>query len=138
MSARQVVGHVPWRVSAPGTALMRPRLLSAVPAQVETAPAVRDVTYRCSAGHVRVVRLAADAMVPGAWDCRVCSARAALHDSAGGMLDGLDDAPATPRDAKSHWDRVLERRTVAELEVLLAERLDLLRTRRGEPPASKG
>ena len=33
---------------------------------------------------------------------------------------------------RSHWDMLLERRTRAELEELLQERLELLRARRGQ------
>ena len=33
---------------------------------------------------------------------------------------------------RSHWDMLLERRSVAELEELLNERLELLRERRAE------
>jgi hypothetical protein len=31
------------------------------------------------------------------------------------------------KHVRSHWDMLLERRTIAELEELLAERLELLR-----------
>jgi Spy/CpxP family protein refolding chaperone len=34
--------------------------------------------------------------------------------------------------ARTHWDMLLERRTRAELEELLQERLDHLRARRGQ------
>jgi len=34
--------------------------------------------------------------------------------------------------ARTHWDMLMERRTIPELEELLEERLALLRSRRGE------
>jgi hypothetical protein len=37
---------------------------------------------------------------------------------------------------RSHWDMLLERRTVADLEAVLAERLEVIRGRRGLPAAS--
>ncbi len=54
----------------------------------------------------------------------------------GVLLDGDGDAVETERvevkAPRSHWDKLLERRTRAELEELLQERLEYLRARRGE------
>ncbi|MGB7425370.1 MAG: RNA polymerase-binding protein RbpA, partial [Ornithinimicrobium sp.] len=38
---------------------------------------------------------------------------------------------------RTHWDMLLERRSIPELEELLEERLTLLRQRRGEKPSRK-
>ena len=49
-----------------------------------------------------------------------------------------DDGVPVPQEAsqtkvpRTHWDMLLERRTRAELEELLQERLDYLRARRGQ------
>lgn len=99
--------------------------------------ASREVTYTCPGGHERRVRLAADACVPQTWDCRTCTATAALTDPAGGLVDS--EPPTVARNARgsrsrSPFEYVLERRTIPELEALLAERLALLRASRGQPP----
>ncbi|GAB7189595.1 RNA polymerase-binding protein RbpA [Kineococcus sp. NUM-3379] len=83
-------------------------------------PAERQkVTYHCPHGHVVVVPMSIEADVPPVWECR-CGAEA-LRDDA--------EAPEkkATRPARTHWDMLLERRTIAELEVLLDERLQLLR-----------
>ena len=59
----------------------------------------------------------ADAEVPPAWECRTCGAEALLRVGDGtATVDHSGDK--TPR---SHWDMLLERRTVPELEELLEE-----------------
>ena len=70
---------------------------------------------------------AADAEVPPAWECRTCGAEALLRIGDGtATVDHSDDkAPRT------HWDMLLERRTIPELEELLEERLAFLRAHRG-------
>jgi hypothetical protein len=42
-------------------------------------------------------------------------------------VDGTRPEPKTGKPARTHWDMLLERRSVKDLEVLLAERLELLR-----------
>ena len=42
-------------------------------------------------------------------------------------VDGTRPEPKNGKPARTHWDMLLERRSVKELEVLLAERLELLR-----------
>lgn len=124
-----VTGHVPWTPPAP---------YGAAPhgVQPDTAP-TRDVVYVCPAGHRRTVRLSAEAFVPPRWDCRACGEQAALDDAAGGELEPIPLAPKAPSTGKTHWQHVLERRTIPELEAILAERLEWLRARRGVP-ASRG
>ena len=78
-------------------------------------------------GRETVMTFAADAELPEAWECRTCGAEAVLRvgDSVVEIDHSGDKAPRT------HWDMLLERRTVPELEELLEERLALLRARRG-------
>ncbi|MDN3495942.1 RNA polymerase-binding protein RbpA [Planococcus sp. APC 4015] len=69
-----------------------------------------------------------DAEVPEAWECRTCGAEALLRIGEGtATVDHSGDK--TPR---SHWDMLLERRTLPELEELLEERLSFVRARRGD------
>lgn len=96
--------------------------------------ASRQVIYRCLAGHDIPIRFAETASVPRVWECTVHRApspllHAAEIEAAGAAL--ADEAEAASRHVpKTHWEHVLERRTPAELEVLLEERLALLRERR--------
>ena len=85
-------------------------------------------TYRCTTcARETTMTFAADAELPEAWECRVCGAEAVRVTGEGLVeIDHGDDK--TPR---SHWDMLLERRTVAELEELLEERLAYVRSRRG-------
>ena len=42
-------------------------------------------------------------------------------------------APKKAKPPRSHWDMLMERRTVADLEEVLAERLAVIRSQRGRP-----
>ena len=62
------------------------------------------------------------------WECKYCSQVATrLVDSVPVVVDHSDE-----KVARSHWDMLLERRTIPELEELLEERLTYLRARRGQ------
>lgn len=101
----------------------------------ETPAVAKELTYTCLAGHTTVVTLWEHADVPENWKCRVCSRFA--------VLPGVEDAETGPWrpstvpywEPKSHIDQLHERRTHAELEALLEERLAILRARRGEAAA---
>ncbi|GAA1783578.1 MULTISPECIES: RNA polymerase-binding protein RbpA [Agromyces] len=86
-------------------------------------------TYRCEAcGHETVMTFSADAELPETWECRQCGAAATLLvDSKPVEIDRSGE-----KVARTHWDMLLERRTRAELEELLEERLTYLRARRGQ------
>ena len=87
-----------------------------------------EYTYACTVCE-RETKLvfAADAEAPEAWECRTCGAEALLRVGDGtATVDHSGDK--TPR---SHWDMLLERRTLPELEELLEERLAYIRARRG-------
>lgn len=93
-------------------------------------PAERQtVLFRCaSCGAEHRLQFAVDAELPDQWECRSCGHQAGRVTEAG-TIEAVEDAPSIGR---SHWDMLLERRSVAELEELLEERLQLLRARRGE------
>jgi hypothetical protein len=95
---------------------------------VEFSPRQR-VTYRATDGTTFEVVFAADAELPPVWE----SAKSGVE----GIRLGDDGKPveldqSNAKAPRSHWDMLLERRTIAELEDLLQERLDLLRARRGQ------
>jgi RNA polymerase-binding protein len=92
--------------------------------------------YHCPVGHVTTLRFSVEAdEIPATWDCPKCG-RLAHHDSAvaaheAGTPGGRALAsPRTSATGKTHWEMLLERRTLADLEVIFAERLSMLRARR--------
>ncbi len=87
------------------------------------------IRYVCANGHVSELPFSIEADIPSTWECRC------------GQVAKLVDGPA-PEDkptkvARTHWDMLLERRSIAELEELLEERLALLRASRGETPGKQ-
>jgi hypothetical protein len=80
------------------------------------------VGYRCPDGHHVSVPLAEEADVPGTWECRTCGLPAL-------RVDVERPEPKIVKPVRTHWDMLMERRTTAELEALLAERLAVLRER---------
>jgi RNA polymerase-binding protein len=84
----------------------------------------QEIAFDCPKGHHFSVPFAAEAEVPATWECRVCGAVA---------FTSAADLP-TPKKVKpprSHWDMLRERRSIADLEQVLAERLALIRGERG-------
>src|SRR5690625_2311278 len=78
-----------------------------------------EAKYDCPNGHTIVLPFAEDAEVPAVWDGR-CGAEALLRD-------GVRTEEKSGKPQRTHWDMLLERRSIPELEELLDERLDLLR-----------
>jgi RNA polymerase-binding protein len=83
----------------------------------------RTVRYACPKGHEFDVPFSDDAEVPSVWECR-------LHGTESKMIDGSEPEPKKSKPPRTHWDMLLERRSIHELEDLLAERLQELRGRR--------
>ena len=95
---------------------------------VEFSPRKKSV-YRTADGNTFEVIFSAEAEVPEVWE----SPKNGLE----GVLLSSDGEPvvremAEAKVPRSHWDMLLERRTRAELEELLQERLDYLRSRKGQ------
>jgi hypothetical protein len=86
---------------------------------IDLAPR-QDVEYACPSGHRFQMPFSVEAEVPLVWECRVCGAQALR---VGGTAE--EDKPVKP--ARTHWDMLLERRSIPELEEVLAERLEVLR-----------
>jgi hypothetical protein len=85
----------------------------------------QEVAFECPKGHRFSVPFAAEAEVPSKWECRVCGATA---------MTATGDAPAASKakPPRSHWDMLMERRSIADLEEVLAERLAIIRGQRAE------
>ena len=93
----------------------------------------QDVAFDCPNGHHFSVPFAAEAELPPTWECRVCGAIAVA-------ATGESPSPKKVKPPRSHWDMLMERRTVEDLEAVLAERLEVIRERRSrrtghQPPA---
>jgi hypothetical protein len=73
---------------------------------------------------------AADAENPDAWTCTSCGGSATLGEP--GAAARLATAAEDDKIARTPFDMLLERRTREELEVILQERLQYLRARRGQ------
>jgi len=95
---------------------------------VEFSPRKRSV-YRTADGTEFEVTFAADAEVPQQWESPKTGQEGILLTDAGVPVV-LDEAET--KVPRSHWDMLLERRSRAELEELLQERLTFLRARRGQ------
>lgn len=87
---------------------------------IDLAPR-QDVEYGCPNGHRFEIPFAAEADVPPMWECRICGAQAL-------RVDGVAPEEKPGKPTRTHWDMLMERRTVADLEEVLAERLEVLRT----------
>ncbi|WP_068397550.1 RNA polymerase-binding protein RbpA [Kribbia dieselivorans] len=81
-------------------------------------------TYVCPQGHRTELPFSVEADIPPTWECR-CGAE-------GKLLDGPEPEQKPAKHVRTHWDMLLERRSIPELEELLEERLQLLRESRGE------
>ncbi|MFC5501556.1 RNA polymerase-binding protein RbpA [Lysinimonas soli] len=100
---------------------------------VEFSPRKKTV-YRTDEGIDFEVTFAADAEVPETWDSPRTGQEGRLVGEDGGLVKTAVVETKAPR---THWDMLLERRTRAELEELLQERLELLRARRGQSKPRK-
>lgn len=78
------------------------------------------VRYRCEQGHRLEMPFALGVDAPLIWECSRCGAEA-LQEGA--------EAPekSAPKPVRTHWDMLLERRSIHELQLLLEERLAVLR-----------
>jgi hypothetical protein len=101
-----------------------PRSYSLTDDLVEPAE-TQALTYRCPVGHAFVISFFAEAeVIPRHWACPSCGGAARTSNAA------AQEVPVVGRAAarrKSPWQQLRERRTIAELEALLDERLLLLR-----------
>jgi len=89
-------------------------------------------SFQCPLGHISELTFAADAEVPQTWECKSCSKEAVL------LLDGVmvETTHAEEKIPRSHWEMLLERRSIEELQILLDEQLENLRARRAAARAT--
>ena len=82
------------------------------------------IAYVCPNGHHLQVPLSVEAEVPPTWECRFCGATAVMADP---KAPTAAVGAVRLKPPRSHWDMLLERRSIPELEVILEERLEILR-----------
>ena len=80
----------------------------------------QQVGYACPNGHAFEITMSVEAEVPAVWECPRCGAEAA-------SVSGERPEAKVEKPVRTHWDMLLERRSVKELEDILKERLELLR-----------
>jgi hypothetical protein len=80
----------------------------------------QQVGYLCSRGHSFEITMSVEADVPAVWECPRCGAEALSKA-------GLERVAKVEKPVRTHWDMLLERRSIKELEEILTERLELLR-----------
>ncbi len=90
----------------------------------------QDVTFVCQDDHVTIVPMSLEADVPAVWECHRCG-------NVAQRTDGTEPERKPGKAARTHWDMLLERRTIDELESLLQERLSLLRSGDGAGAATE-
>src|ERR1700761_8450115 len=78
--------------------------------------------YRTDNGEEFEVPFADDAEIHGTWLCP--------HGMEGTPTEVDVPEPKKVKPPRTHWDMLLERRSVDELDELLKERLELIKTRR--------
>lgn len=93
---------------------------------VEMAPR-QEVEYVCEDGHTFTVTMADEAEIPLEWEDPKTG-------HMGRLVDGDEPEVKDEKPVRTHWDMLLERRSVDELEEILAERLDMLRGGEIGPP----
>ena len=88
------------------------------------------VRYACLNGHEFEVTLSSEATAPATWECK-CGQAAELI---GETVEDEENKPVKPQ--RTHWDMLLERRSIEELEVVLTEQLTAYREGRLRPEGS--
>ena len=86
---------------------------------VEMAPR-QQVEYALPDGRIFTVTMADEADIPAEWEDPKTG-------QVGRRTDGSEPAAKNEKPVRTHWDMLLERRSVDELEDILTERLELLR-----------
>jgi ribosomal protein L37AE/L43A len=81
----------------------------------------QSAAYDCPKGHHFTVPFAADAEVPATWECSSCGSTAQLAGAA-------PPEPKRTKPVRTHMDMLRERRSTADLEEVLKEQLEVLRS----------
>lgn len=93
---------------------------------VEMAPR-QQIEYVCADGHTFTVTMSDEAEVPAEWEDPKTG-------QMGRRVGGAEPDAKEEKPVRTHWDMLLERRSEAELEEILTERLEMLRGGEIGPP----
>lgn len=93
---------------------------------VEMAPR-QEIEYVCPDGRTFTVTMADEAEIPTEWE----DPKTGLI---GRLVGGEQPEEKDDKPVRTHWDMLLERRSMDELEEILTERLELLRGGEIGPP----
>ena len=80
----------------------------------------QHLAFDCPKGHHFEVTFSVEAELPTEWECLKCGLMAVRSD-------GVVGVEKVVKPARTHWDMLRERRSIPELEDLLAEQLTKLR-----------
>ena len=80
----------------------------------------QQVAYDCPQGHSFEITMSTEADIPANWECSRCGAVAVSRVA-------VPQVVKNEKPVRTHWDMLLERRSIKELEDILTERLELLR-----------
>ena len=80
----------------------------------------QQLGFVCDQGHHFALTFSSEAELPLEWECPRCGRKALRSDGT-----APEDKPQKP--PRTHWDMLIERRSIPDLEELLAERLELRR-----------
>lgn len=89
------------------------------PTGIELAPR-QEIGFICPRNHEFSVVFAIEAELPTTWECPRCG-------EVSRRADGVEPEVKEAKPVRTHWDMLRERRSIEELEDLLAERLDEIR-----------
>lgn len=76
-----------------------------------------SVRFTCPHNHVIEVPFADGVVTPSVWECPRCGGEAIATGA-------VAPSPAPSKPVRTHWDMLLERRSIHELQLLLEERLN--------------
>ena len=80
----------------------------------------QEIGFDCPRDHHFAVTFAEEAELPTEWECPRCGSMARRSD-------GVEPIVKPTKPPRTHWDMLRERRSIEELEELLAERLGEIR-----------
>ena len=81
----------------------------------------RQLDFDCPAHHRFSIMFSDEAQLPTSWECPTCWLSALRSDGV------LAEVPVA-KPVRTHWDMLRERRSLDELETILAERVALLKS----------
>lgn len=80
----------------------------------------QDIGFDCPNEHHFTLTFADEAELPTTWECPKCG-------QVSRRSDGVEPEVKAAKPVRTHWDMLRERRSIPELEEILAERLEEIR-----------